>query len=66
MTLASALDNTFTKNTVISSNKIGSGKYMAKAMETLNKVGANDALKAVGGKVKDALLRAMARAAQTV
>lgn len=64
--LSVSADNTFTKNTVISSNKIGSGKYMAKAMETLNKVGATDALKAVGGKVKDALLRAMARAVQTV
>lgn len=30
---------------------------MAKAMETLNKVGATDALKAVGGKVKDALFK---------
>lgn len=55
--LSVSADNTFTKNTVISSNKIGSGKYMAKAMETLNKVGATDALKAVGGKVKDALFK---------
>lgn len=55
--LSVSADNTFTKNTVISRNKIGSGKYMAKAMETLNKVGATDALKAVGGKVKDALFK---------
>lgn len=50
-------DNTFTRNTVVSANKIGSGKYVVKAMESMNKVGAMEALKAVGGKVKDTLIK---------
>ena len=49
--------DTFTNNTVSSNNKIGSGKYVVKATETLEQVGATDAMKAVGGKIKDALFK---------
>lgn len=48
--------DTFTNNTVSSNNKIGSGKYVVKATETLE-LGATDAMKAVGGKIKDALFK---------